>query len=71
MTSPWPGIVPGVDVSRAAVADLKMAKGGDDLADELERPRHRRWTSWVRLRRVGRAEWERLQAAHSNARPPA
>lgn len=41
MADPWPGVVPGVDVSLERVADLKVAKGGADLAAELERPRRR------------------------------
>jgi hypothetical protein len=52
MTSPWPGIVPGVDVSLPHKADLITAKGGAALERELERPRRRRPTAFSRWRIV-------------------
>ena len=53
----WPIIIPGVDVSLARVADLKLAKGGAALETELQRPRRSlRWSS-IRFRRVSRKQF--------------
>jgi hypothetical protein len=39
---PWPGVVPGVDVSLELKADLITAKGGAKLEEEIERRPRRR-----------------------------
>jgi hypothetical protein len=57
---PWPGIVPGVDVSLARVAASKIAKLEADPGRPVER---HLWGAT--LRRVSRREWKRIQAANS------